>query len=105
PSRLYCRRVVGVHIAVPGQASAPSWNHSGLGHSTVFGTGSKAKHRDYDFDALGKDQHLTNVSLFYNVIYDNGAAPSLEYGSPETVTALNTYMQSLAAKYAHGDII
>jgi hypothetical protein len=29
-----------VHIAVPDQASAPSWNHSGLGHSTLFGTGS-----------------------------------------------------------------
>jgi hypothetical protein len=40
PWRLYCRRVVGVHIAVPGQASAPSRNYSGLGHSTLFGTGS-----------------------------------------------------------------
>ena len=38
--RLYRRRVVVVHIAVPGQASAPSWAHSGLSHSTLFGTAS-----------------------------------------------------------------
>jgi len=34
--------VVGVHMALPGQASAPSWNHHDLDHSTPFRTGSKA---------------------------------------------------------------
>jgi len=34
--------VVGVHMALPGQASAPSWNHHDLDHSTPFRTGSQA---------------------------------------------------------------
>ncbi len=33
-ARLCCRRVVGVHMALPGQVSAPFWNHLHLGHST-----------------------------------------------------------------------
>lgn len=70
-----------------------------------FDATTKAKHRDFDFDRGGKDSDLTNASLFYNVIYDDGAAPALEYGTHETVSALNTYMQNLDAKYGHGLII
>ncbi|MBQ0822471.1 hypothetical protein KBI52_19960, partial [Microvirga sp. HBU67558] len=33
-------------------ASAPSWNHSGLGHSTLFGTGSKSRLPIDAFEAL-----------------------------------------------------
>jgi len=33
--------VVGVHMALPGQASAPSWNHLDPGHSTLSRTGSQ----------------------------------------------------------------
>ncbi len=33
-SRLCCRRVAGVHMTVPDQVSAPSWNHLGPYHST-----------------------------------------------------------------------
>src|SRR5215210_4942102 len=41
PSRLCCRRVVGVHMALPGQASATPWNQPRPGHSTLFGPGSE----------------------------------------------------------------
>ncbi|AMB43505.1 transposase IS4 [Methylobacterium sp. AMS5] len=43
-ARLCCRRVVGVHMARPDEASAPFWNHRHSGHSTPAGryrTGSK----------------------------------------------------------------
>jgi hypothetical protein len=37
PSPPHCRRVVRVHIAVPGQASARFWNHACSHNLTLFG--------------------------------------------------------------------
>src|SRR5215203_3181526 len=52
PSRLCCRRVAGVHIAVPEKASTTPRNHARPGHSTLSGRALRKR------PTIARDQFL-----------------------------------------------
>src|SRR5690606_28409893 len=62
PARLCCRRVVGVHMAFPGQASAPPWNHRYPGHSTLLGQALTLSNREANVLEIGQFVTLVHVA-------------------------------------------